>query len=104
MTDEWYKEKHREKWRRIIEEFKNGNLKPLYELEPDVLDSMRENPIHYSFACEFSAEQCDFCPIVNKCGVCRYKGSIQDRLYKAIDDGNQAEAIRFAKIIKDAWE
>lgn len=104
MTEKEYIEKHREKWNRIIEEYSNGNLLPLYELEPDILESMGENPVHYSFACEYAGEECEFCPIVKKCGVCRYRGSIHDKLYKAVMYEDKTEAVRLATIIRDAWE
>lgn len=118
MPEEWYRDKHEEKWDLIIEEFKDGNLISLYALDPYIMEIMGEVdynhwdreqrfPIRGDYACEYTyvygGDMCENCPIVKKCGVCRFKNSVHTKLLQAIDDQDQLEAIRLAKLMRDGW-
>lgn len=104
MTEKEYKEKHREMWGRIVEEYKNGNLEDICTLKMKILREMGYDSIrHDCFACEFSEGNCDKCPIVKKCGYCENSLSVWNKLlfFSRIKDGEMA--VRRAKTIRDAW-
>lgn len=109
MTEAEYRERHREMWGKIVETYKEGDLKDLLDLKMEILSDMGYEEVWgYCFACQWVEDKglsCNKCPISGKCGVCLQDNKNKlDELYHAIENGDQAEAVRLAEIIRDAWE
>ena len=58
---------------------------------------------NYCFACKECNGRCKKCPIADKAGICSEEDSTYKHFLGAIKNGNKDEAIKYAEVIRDAW-
>lgn len=106
MTEKEYREKHREMWGKIIKEYKKGNLEDICVLKMKILKEMGYHGklIHGCFTCDYCRDICNRCPILYTAGHCVKGYSVWKLLQFYLRNKDQAQVVRLAEKMRDAWE
>ena len=96
---------HRIMWQAIIDYIREGRDLSigLVDIKKKVIKENRL-PTPWKCLCYACITKCDFCPINRKAGICYNNDSAFAYLCEAVKSGNKQAAVKYSKIILEAWE
>lgn len=104
--------KHRDMWQFIIDKVDDILIDFFTDPEDILIEYKRVYICHADpgadikfncYACEKCNGRCKKCPIADKAGICSEEDSTYKHFLGAIKNGNKDEAIKYAEVIRDAW-
>ena len=96
---------HRVMWQAIIDYIREGRDLSigLVAIKKKVIKENRL-PTPWKCLCYACLTSCTTCPINRKAGICYNNGSAFSLLCDAVKKGNKEAAVKYAKVILEAWD
>ena len=115
---EWYREKHKEMWSKIITRYEDccddeeDPLPDIEELKRSIVQDMgcekEVRMAHNCFMCAYIIHtlkmNCLICPLAVEFGSCYLDGSLFHQLEDSIENQDKESVVRIAKQIREAWD